>query len=235
MNRNILIIRDGATDFKIIKKLVSEIARTESMNLKFHEIDFAKLDKATKEYFKKARQSSDYNIFSQHAKKLKGSIFLLLNKVFEYYLNNFEISSKDIFILHDDIDIKLDQSENYFKEWAHSVIFIFQLAIQEFYNEKVKEYSFENLPLILPLLFFPSTEILIIAFKNKNTNKFENERKKEAWNLKQAIYQTTNLHSLSDSDLEKYALNYIKYDSLNIVFNSLPEIRNFLIIMKSSL
>lgn len=239
MNRSIVIIRDGATDFKIIRKLVLEIARsnnTEIANEIFHEIDAIKLDGATKKYLKDAMKEKDYTIFSKHAKELKNSIFLVLNRVFLYCENNLTsgISSRDIFILHDDTDIKLGESKNYFKEWAHSLSFIFQLAIQEFYNEKVKQgYSFENLPVILPLLFFPSTEILIIAFKNRN--QFENERKKEAWGLKEYLYKTTNLHSLSDNDLNQCALNYIQSDSLNVIFSSLPEIRNFLIMMKSFL
>ena len=235
-NKHIAIVRDGSTDFEILKTLVKEVVFAETgreiPDERFMDITEKadlRLKGAVKEYLRLSKKTDSYDVYAKPAKDLKNSIFLILNKAigtFEKYSEKDSFSPNDILIINDDADHSIKQIGGY-KELAHSLPIIFHLAVQEFYEEKISQgYTFRNLPIILPLIFFPSTEILVAAFRHNDD--FDRYRNQDAPTLKQMLYGTNNLKTLQKGELSELALKFINSTLLEQVFAKLPEIRVFL-------
>jgi hypothetical protein len=213
-NTHIAIVSDGVTDFEILKTLIKEVV--------FSESGVVIPDDTTQKR----------GLYDEPATKLKNEIILVLKKVVKeiedfFYISTGSFSHYDLLILNDDTDKKLSTSKDFLNEWAHSVVMVFYLAVQEFYEEKISQgYTFKNLPIILPLIFFPSTEILVAAFRCNDD--FESFRNQDATALKKMLYQTHNLRNLQENELNDLALKFINSNLLEQVFAKLPEIRIFL-------
>ncbi len=238
-NTHIAIVSDGNTDFEILKTLIKEVVFSESAIeipddnfIAVYEKTGIKIDGAIKEYLKNADKTQKRGIYDEPATKLKNKIILVLKRVVSEIENRFYISTGsfshcDLLILNDDSDKKLTTSKDFLDEWAYSVISIFYLAVQEFYEEKINHgHTFRYLPIIFPLIFFPSTEILVAAFRYNNN--FEHYRNQDAPTLKQMLYGTNNLNTLQEDELGELALKFINSTLLEQVFAKLPEIRVFL-------
>ncbi len=238
-SKHIAIVRDGSTDFKILKTLVKEVVFSETgieisdeSFIDLTELTSVKLDGAIKKYIKLADTTQKRGVYDEPATKLKNEIILVLKKVVKeiedrYYISTGSFSNCDLLILNDDSDKKLSVSKDFLNEWAYSVVMIFYLAVQEFYEEKISQgYTFRNLPIILPLIFFPSTEILVAAFRHNDD--FDLYRNQDAPALKQMLYGTNNLKTLQEDEFSELALRFINSTLLEQVFAKLPEIRVFL-------
>lgn len=238
-NTHIAIVSDGITDFEILKTLIKEVAFSESgldipddNFIPVYEKTGVKIDGAIKKYIKLADTTKKRGLYDEPAIKLKNDIILVLKKVIKeiedrFYISTGSFSHYDLLILNDDSDKKLTTSKDFLNEWVYSIIMIFYLAVQEFYEEKINQgYTFKSLPVILPLIFFPSTEILVAAFRHGDN--FDQYRNQDAPTLKQMLYGTNNLKSLQEEELQELALKFINSTLLEQVFSKLPEIRIFL-------
>jgi hypothetical protein len=98
-------------------------------------------------------------------------------------------------------------------------------GIEEFYRAKaIDGYTHECLPLVIPVVTFPSTEIFIAAVRDmigKNYGKKPSE-------LKQALYGTTNLQTLREEVFTEKALDFITPESIGKIFQNVPESRYFI-------
>jgi hypothetical protein len=103
-------------------------------------------------------------------------------------------------------------------------------SIEEFYRAKAQvNYTQECLPVVIPFVVFPSTEILIAAAKIEDpkelTKKCYGKKPRE---LKQLLYGTTELQTLREEELKKKALDFINSESIGRIFQSVPESRAFI-------
>ena len=134
------------------------------------------------------------------------------------------INNKDILLLTTDSETVLANPDDYFRDWRFSISKILWGSIEEFYRAKVRDgYAHEYLPFVVPVVTFPSTEIFIIAAKDmmKNYGKKPSE-------LKQILYDTTELQTLREEDLKAKALDFITPDSISKIFKAVPESRSFI-------
>jgi len=98
-------------------------------------------------------------------------------------------------------------------------------SIEEFYRAKAKDgYTHEYLPLVIPVVTFPSTEIFIAAARDKIGGKYG--RKPDEW--KQMLYGTDNLATLREEDFKEKALDFITCESIGKIFREVPESRSFI-------
>ncbi len=74
------------------------------------------------------------------------------------------LSHHDLLIISSDSEKTLGHRNHYFQKWAYSVEAILEVAIDEFYHQLVEQgYSNQYLPHVVPLICFPSIEILVAA------------------------------------------------------------------------
>jgi len=83
-------------------------------------------------------------------------------------------------------------------------------------------YGKENLPLIIPIVPFPSTDILIAVASGKARYYGKNAR-----DLKKMLYDTTDLRTIGIEDFEELALRHITSERINLIFERIPESRFF--------
>ncbi|MEM9542072.1 MAG: hypothetical protein AAGA60_21570 [Cyanobacteria bacterium P01_E01_bin.42] len=81
--------------------------------------------------------------------------------------------------------------------------------------------KFEYLPLILPFVVFPSTEILIASARSL----LSKCRGKKPTELKQLPYQTNNIHTMDSDALENKALQYLDEQEMQRIYKDIPEAR----------
>jgi hypothetical protein len=136
-----------------------------------------------------------------------------------------EVSNRDIILLTADSEHTLTTPDEYFKDWRFSISKILVGGIETFYGVKaIQGYKHEDLPLVIPLVTFPSTEIFIAAAKDLIGKK----PWKNPGELKQLLYGTKNLQTLREEDLQSKALDFITMESIGRIFYHVPESRTFI-------
>jgi hypothetical protein len=224
-HRNIGVIGDGATDRAIFLKIAEVILSSDSLT----SIELNRqnnLHNCVERYWTAANKKKEYYLPSEHAVKLQNDVTNTLMGAFydfETLVTNI-ISNQDILLVTTDAERSLSRSEDYFQAWALSICKIFMGAIEKFYNIKTIEgYSGEYLPLIIPIVTFPSTEIFVAAAKN-----LSNPYGKKPSELKILLYGTDDLATLSEEELKEKALDFITSDSIQRIFSCVPESRIFI-------
>jgi len=239
IERNIGIIGDGGTDRAIFKKICEcVLSDTNEQELMLNCIELIRhkivdpvneyrrffKDKATKD---NATSKSICYLTSEPALKLRRKVTAILLSAFtEFEHETEQISNRDILLLTTDSESVLAKPDDYFEvtDWRVNIPKILLGSIEEFYRVKAREgYNHELLPLVIPVVTFPSTEIFVVAAKDmmKNYGKKPTE-------LKQALYGTTNLQTLREEDLKEKALNFITPNSISKIFKDVPESRAFI-------
>ena len=135
---------------------------------------------------------------------------------------------QDMLLFSTDSEKSLTQLEHYFDDWAWILSKILLGAVEKFYHFKLRKVFYpEYLPMIFPLVLFPSTEIIVKAARTASGVEF-NGRNKKARQLKMEIYGTDDLRSLPDGKFEKEALDYITPEGIRLIYQYVPESRLFL-------
>jgi hypothetical protein len=229
IERNIGIIADGATDIAIFKKICECILSHPSDNnftLNYIELKRQTIHDYVDRYCRETKKNNDVCYLtgeqaSQFRKSVTNTLYAAFGE-FEYEIG--VISNKDILLLTTDSETVLASPDDYFRDWRFSISKILWGSIEEFYRAKARDgYTPELLPLVIPVVTFPSTEIFVVAAKDmkKNYGKKPSE-------LKQALYGTTNLQTLRENDLKEKALDFITPDSISKIFKDVPESRAFI-------
>lgn len=230
IQRNIGIIGDGRTDRIIFGKIV-ECILTEETSKEFIDCNLIELQRQTihydvEKYLTSWNQQSPPNY--QDLVKAVGDV---LYSGFLDFANQVEaISNCDILILTTDSEKVLGKADDYFSYGINLFNILSEVAIK-FYG-KVLEYGYsqENIPLVLPIVTFPSTEIIIAAAKGLNPSNYYGKKPLE---LKHMIYNASNLSTLSDKDLEDKALNFMTLEGIEKIFNHVPESRHFIKVLSA--
>jgi len=218
---NIGIIGDGDTDRLILLKIVKSIV---PWNVNEVPIQRQSFRDAIDKYWQNSN-TNDFWFPHNSAKELKRKVSETLYTAFnDFQSYSGNVTNNDIIIASTDAERHLSKPDFFFDWWAFSLIKIFVSGIENFYHNMIHQgYEKENLPLIIPIVTFPSTDILVAAARN-----MPDYYAKKPNELKMMLYNTRNLKTLQDEDLNELALKYITSDSVNLIFKNIPESRPFI-------
>jgi hypothetical protein len=230
--KHIAIISDGSTDREIFGRILQVIINVYQPR---NSVSIIKLHRQNirdhmEDYFTNLSNLTDYSLKSKNVNdfidKIANTIFGAISD-FESILGR-NANNSDLIVLNTDTERYLFSPDEYFKNWALMAPKVVLAGIEKFYHiQSIKGYDFENQPLVLPLIIFPSTDILILAAKSKPGYSFNGFNRK-AHDIKQEIYGVTDLRRLSNDELDKKALVYISKDGIKSIYNRIPEIRVFI-------
>jgi len=230
LERNIGIVGDGATDIAIFKKICECILSNgdrDSPTANYIELKRQNIHDCVERYCREVNKvSSVCYLTGEQASQFRNSVTNTLYTAFgEFEAEIGPISNHDILLLTADSENVLSYPDDYFKDWRFSISKILMGGIEEFYRAKARDgYTHECLPLVIPVVTFPSTEIFIAAVRDmigKNYGKKPGE-------LKQALYGTTNLQTLREEVFTEKALDFITPESIGKIFQNVPESRYFI-------
>jgi hypothetical protein len=216
---NIGIIGDGNTDRQILLKIVKSIV---PWNVNEVPVEKQSFRDAVDRYWQNPNKS-DFWFPHNSANELKRKVLETLYAAFgDFRYNSGNVTNNDVIIASTDAEHRLANSDEYFDPWAFSLTKIFISGVESFYHTMLRQgYGKENLPLIIPIVPFPSIEILVAAARNMSDyyGKKPNE-------LKTMLYGKNK--RIGPEELEDKALKHITLDSVNVIFKHIPESRPFI-------
>ncbi len=219
--RNIGIIGDGSNDHDIIEHVVKCILSNDDPINVFPLRRFKLRDEIDR-YWRSAKDDEDYCLSSSPASSLQKHIAGVLVRAFEDFMRAAGlISCNDILIVTSDAERSLNSRETYLNTWAFSIPMILASAVEKFYHIMAgRGYAYDVLPLIVPLITFPSIEVLIAAARKTD------HYGKSARSLKFELYGAGS--SPRQEVFEEKALNFIIPENIPHIFNRVPESRLFI-------
>lgn len=229
--RNIAILSDGYSDYLVLKKFtqcIIEKHRGEVLEDACF-LDLGKLNivEPLRKYIDKAGKKSDYSYHSPEANELVKELIGIYYGCYNRFMKeNDLVTNKDIMLIYADSERLLMNRSNYFNDWAYSIKGLINLSIEHFYEKMVTQgYSHSNLPFIIPLILFPSSEILVATCKYNAVT----ERLRELTpnpSLKEKIYGTSSINDAIQSGALFLALDTYLIDSnLEEIYREVPEAR----------
>jgi len=115
---------------------------------------------------------------------------------------------------------------------------VIYLAIDKFYNGMViKGYGFKDLPIIIPLILFPSIEILVAACYLSDADKGKMRELKAKPDLKIKVWDTESIPVAIETGKIDEVLQLCFNNgnaSLDEIYKSIPEARNLIHILSLS-
>jgi hypothetical protein len=235
----IAIMRDGFSDYCVIKYFVSAVFKHHyQLELKddnFFDMESLNITDAVAKYVSNSDKKKDCGLYTQHAEEFKTRIVKVLYAAsvkFKRERKDAGFSNKDILVMYSDAEKMLKDKHNYFKDWAYTLNAVLRLSVETFYDTMVRKgFNYENLPLILPLILFPSSEILAASCMfDFNRENFRELKAKPA--LKQKVYGTDNIPSaIKTGKLDEVLSNFIVPESLKDVYREIPESRKLIQIL----
>jgi len=232
--RNIGIVGDGATDIAIFRKIADCILSDGDQNnviLNYIELRRQNIHDAVERYCREANKITDgCYLTGKQALDLKNSVTSTLYGAFGDFESEVGgICNRDIILLTADSEHTFSNPDDYFQDWRFSISKILVGSIEGFYRAKAREgYTHEYLPVVIPVVVFPSTEIFIAAAKIDPKKLIKDAYGKKPGELKTLLYGTKELKTLSDEDFKKKALDFINAESIGRIFQNVPESRTFI-------
>ncbi|OQW93237.1 MAG: hypothetical protein BWK79_12225 [Beggiatoa sp. IS2] len=213
--RRIGIISDGETDYRVFKKIVETLLSNE---VKVIELRKQTLHDAVDKYWKDKSQSI-----------LQNAVKGILNAAFSAFQSEIEenLTCKDILLLTTDAEkrfaflnnehIYWDSNDDYF-----GILHCLMNAIRDFYSIQYKQgLSPGYLPMVIPIVTFPSIEPFLLIAKGKKTS---NINGKTPTDLKTFLYKTNN----PCGEAIEQAIKEINEDKVYEILKIIPESRFFI-------
>jgi hypothetical protein len=227
------ITRDGGSDFLILKSFISSVFLNER-SIQLSDGNFVDSEMnigGSIGKFLDAKNKSD-DIKRQRIKELENRIMQILHTIISK-----GVSNKDVVILNADTENKLERKEKYYEEnWINQFYLTVYFAIDKFYERMIEQgYNFDNLPVIIPLILFPSIEILVAACYLSESDKKLMRNLKPNPDLKQKIWKETDMKRAIENGKVSEVLEICftgKNDSLKDIYKYIPEARNLINILR---
>jgi hypothetical protein len=238
-NINIAIIGDGQSDYDVLKEFIKAIfikhQHIELQDDSFLYLDSIKTHDAMEKYFDRSKKENIYGLHTTPAKDFIQNILGFLGTAFfGLSKENKSVSNRDIIIFNADSEVTLGNDSAYFEEWNYAIHSVIWLGIERFYEKLSKEgYSYENLPLILPIILFPCTEILVASSMEHYNETFRSFKAKP--DLKMKVWGTDHIHTAYEEGfLQEVVKEYIIPSNLQKIYQNIPEVRRFIQILSYS-
>lgn len=236
--KHVVIIGDGYSDYVVLKQFVLAIFDSMPANeihLNFFEsnvLESLNIGDFVNQFIDKADKTSAYDLFGEPATHFKKKVVeTLTNTLATLQKKNLPLFHQDLLIISSDSEKPLGSQHNYFQEWAYSLEAILWLAIDDFYHQMVKQdYDYQYLPNVLPLVFFPSIEILVAAC-TEEVHDFDRQCRclKAKPDLKQKVWGTDSIDEALKSGMLHGVLEaYMIPEALDKVYKNVPEVRRFI-------
>lgn len=229
--RNIVIVGDGFSDYLVIRKFVKCLLqkhKNETLeDSSFLDLKSLSIHLSLVKYIDKVKLSGDYSYHSKEAKDLIDKLIATYFTCYKKFQIEFdEVSNKEVIIINADSESLIGSRLNYFEDWAYSLKGLVDYSIEIFYDKMVESgYSYEYLPLITPLILFPSSEILVAScIYNNGTDALRKLNPNPA--LKTKVYGSSSIDEVIKSgELYNVLDTYITSDSINEIYREIPEAR----------
>ncbi len=226
--RYIGVVADGSTDKEILLRLVQSLLLESGP---FHEV---RLRQSLADYMSSFRyvvdRTGQLGFFDKPSTDLrKGIINVIFSAVGELRGQaRRDVREYDLLILNTDAEWSMRGQDHYFQEQKFILLSkIFYAAIEEYYHKAGNKHLWMGLPQILPLILFPSTDILVAAAKATGGQVFSSHGLR-AREIKRQLYHTDDLRYLKGNDLATMALSHITAGGCVNIYSHLPEARVFL-------
>lgn len=226
--RYVGIVADGPTDQEIMARFMKSLLEPAGQ---YEEVLIGeKLSVYMAPFRQKASRTGEYGLFDKPAIKLRKAIVNVIHSAVGEFRDAIgrELSHSDVLLLSTDAECPINSPQEW-HEIERIVVMCrtFDGAIAEFYNAPGNRLNWEYLPLVVPLVLFPSADVLIAAARSDYDVSLEFRGKKAPW-LKQELYGCCDLRQLRPDDLEKKALSYLTFDACKQIYSSVPEARMLL-------
>ena len=178
--RNVAIVADGSTDHQVLAKLIDVFVhsqRTDIINFRFHHLEELNLRDDVDRFRRDASKNDQYGLHQKPARRLQQAVLdILLTAAGQFQDSAGEhLTDSDLLLLNTDAESHLRESGRYFDDpWAVALRRSFDHAIERFYHLKAarEHLPMEYAPMILPLIFFPSTDILVATVEAGPVGRF---------------------------------------------------------------
>ncbi|WP_338793441.1 hypothetical protein [Bernardetia sp. MNP-M8] len=236
------IISDGDSDFDVLKKLVQAIFEKHSQknisDEEFYRFDKIKTFDAMQSYFDDCRKKQKgYGLHDFHTKEFIKNIIEFLVTSFYKLTQEKEtpINNQDIIIFNADSEMIMGKNTAYFEEWLYFIHPVLWKAIEHFYDKLVLAgYSYEQIPLVLPIIPFPCIEILVRAAMPNYDEKYRNLKAKPE--LKQEVWGVDTIPTAYKNGYIAMTLeDYIIPQNIEMIYKHIPEARKFIQILSFNL
>jgi len=220
------IICDGESDYRVLCHLIQVIVQKHH-DLSLEGGDFLKHDFSIRNALDAyLRKSKDNSLLSEESDVLVKAIHKRLSMACGVLSKKGATGCKHLLIVNTDAEKILGTNLNYFNEEYYHLQQIFEFAIATFYEKMVERgYTYEVLPLICPVLLFPSSEIVVAAAMVKDETEFLKDRlrkKSPKPHLKKYVYDTDHI---PDADIEGVLNTFLDENSLARIYQLIPELR----------
>lgn len=215
--RHVGIIGDGETDYRVFRKIVETLLVNE---VKIVELRRQTLHDAIEKYWKNTRKNDSI---------LQKAVTGILNAAlldFESEIGE-SLTCKDILLLTTDAEKRfasLNNEQIYWDSGDHyfGILHCLMNAIRDFYSTQYKQgHPPENLPMMIPIVTFPSIEPFLLIAKGEKTS---NINGKTPTDLKICLYKTDN----PCGKAIEQAIKEISEDKVYEILKIIPESRFFI-------
>jgi len=227
------LVADGGTDQRILERIAqtcSEVSGVSRASVKVEHLRGVALRDDLDRYWRATQSADSASTLKGRAALVEGTFKVLQSALFKFEkLLGRPLCCRDRVILSTDAERRLAHVDRYFEEWAWVVPRLLEKAVERWYHRRVNYgYSRTNLPVILPVVFFPSIDVLVAAAKSTTKDAFD-PRGLEPNELKRRLYGTDELRCVSPEALESKALQYLTDDGIESIWKMVPEVRLFLL------
>jgi len=230
------IVADGATDGEILSALVQQALSGDSRNLRPTETIFLEplklrhfVDKFWDGFDREARPDLACKAATDLSQDVLGLIFKAVDAL-KVRIGR-PCCCKDLLILSADSEKPLRRRDDYFSDRLWALPRILWGAVERYYHSMASRYyQIDKSPLIIPLVTFPSTDIIIAAARTADDGRFDGHGCR-ARELKMRLYGTDKLRQLRRQDLQKKALRFLNSTGITRIHRHIPETRLFLHIL----
>ncbi|MBM4031589.1 MAG: hypothetical protein FJ291_07365 [Planctomycetes bacterium] len=230
--RYIGVVGDGGTDREILGCVVQHVLQeggAEGQPLMVVHLRRQNMRDYLDKYWRLVAQSGTA-IAGEPSRTLQRGVIATLYGAWEELKSHAkrEITRRDMLVLSSDAERYLSRAEEYFEDWAWMLGATVILAAERFRHALSRRgYSLDYVPVVVPVVPFPSTDVLIAVARNSLTGGIR-ARGADPRKLKKALYGTEDLRSLSQEDFRKHALTHIDAKAIAAMYSEVPEIRSLL-------
>ena len=231
LRRKIGIVRDGGSDYPIFQKIVKVILEADNQcptDLDFFDLSRQSLRDPIDAYWQATKKSNQYSLPSDSAQVLRNKITsLLLTGIYPEFVAEVGcISHADIILLTSDSERQVNSINDYLEqEYMFALLNVIYSGIYKFYDIQVKQgYSYQNLPLIIPVITFPSTEVVIAAARDLHQQCLG----KKPTDLKRFLYGTTEIPAISEDEWERKAYQHLTEEGIKKIYQTIPDCRQMI-------
>jgi len=199
-----------------VECILTEDTSKEFIDCNIIELKRQNIHDAVAKYLKNQNKKSPQNLVKNVSNILWGGYQDWIGEVGAIY-------NCDLLILTTDSEKVLRSPEDYFSYGINLFNILSEAAIRFYGIVLAHGYPQDQIPLVLPIITFPSIEIIIAPAKG-----LKNYYGKKPLELKQMIYNIDKDRPIMDEEVEENAMNFITVKGIENIFNNIPESRQFI-------